>query len=409
MLLTKFFRKFLQVGTLHLIDPNGQRETTTATPSPEVTVRINNRRIIPKLLLVPNFYFAESYVRGDLEILQGDLRDLLTILMRSIPESAAPTVFDRLRRSVSPLVDAVLRVGNPLKARHDVQFHYDLSNEFFKSFLDRNMQYSCAYFRSDKDSIDQAQLQKMRHISAKLLLKPGQKVLDIGSGWGGLARFISSQYDVDVTGVTLSENQHQLSNAVNGGDRTRFELRDYRHETGSYDRIVSVGMLEHVGRGNYGEYFSQVARLLKDDGIAMIHSIGRRGVPEPINIWIRRRIFPGAYLPSLSQLASAVERSGLWLLDCEVLRMHYAETLRCWHEAVQARRAQIVAERGEQFYRAWEFYLISCELGFRYQGLEVFQLVLGKQPTAAPLTRDFIYEEEARLARSQDTPDHRAA
>src|SRR5258708_27058410 len=190
MLLARFPRKFLRVGTLHLIDSDGRSETIGITDSPSVTIRVRSKRIVPKLLLVPNFFFAEGFVRGDLEILQGDLRDLLTILMRSIPADTSPSAFDSLRKLASPLVDAALRVGNPMKARHDVQFHYDLSNDFFKLFLDRNMQYSCAYFRDETDPLDQAQVQKMRHISSKLLLKSGQRVLDIGSGWGGRARVI---------------------------------------------------------------------------------------------------------------------------------------------------------------------------------------------------------------------------
>jgi cyclopropane-fatty-acyl-phospholipid synthase len=398
MLISFFLRKFLKNGTLVIIGPRGTREIVHATDSPRVTIRFTNRLFPLKLLLSPNFYLAEGYVTGDLQIEQGDLRDLLTMLMTSMADDAQPTLFDKARKYLGPLLDSMLSVGSLRRATRHVQFHYDLSNEFFNLFLDQNMQYSCAYFNREDLSLDQAQLAKMRHLAAKMLLAPGQRVLDIGSGWGALAAFLNAHYDVDVSGITLSKKQCSLANSRYGKNAVRFALRDYRVEQGSYDRIVSVGMLEHVGKAHYLEFFNKIQSLLTPDGIAVVHTIGRRGPPIPINIWIRRRIFPGAYLPSLSQLAAAAEHAHLWVLDCENWRLHYARTLEQWGTNLRARRDAVIAEFGEEFYRAWEFYLISCELGFRYQGLTVYQLILGKTPDAMPLTRDFMFDEEQRLS-----------
>jgi cyclopropane-fatty-acyl-phospholipid synthase len=398
MLFGKLLRRIVKTGTIELIGPDGASDCVAATPSPNVAVRIKSRKFLAKLMTAPSFFLAEGYVNGDLVIEQGDLRQLLTVLMSGVPDADFPIAFDKLRHATSSIIDWIVKVGTLDRARRDVQFHYDLSNEFFALFLDRAMQYSCAYFETGKETLAEAQTAKMQHIAAKLALRPGQKVLDIGCGWGGLAAFLSSNYDrVHVTGVTLSKNQHAYATEKRRSPQLDFRLQDYRLVSGPFDRIVSVGMLEHVGKGHYKEYFAKVRDLLADDGVALIHTIGRRGPPSPINPWIRRRIFPGAYLPSLSQLAAAAERTGLWILDCENLRLHYAKTLYRWYVALQAHRREVEAQFGEPFYRAWEFYLLSCEAGFLYSGLSVFQLLLGKTPDAAPLTRDFMFKEELAL------------
>ena len=397
MMLCKFLRQFVRLGTIVVIGPRGQSEQITATETPRVTIRIKTRVLSPKLIFSPNFYLAEAYVNGDLKIEEGELSDLLTILMCSISDNSHPTLFDRLRAHLSHIVDSCIRNGGISRIRRQVQYHYDLSDDFFKLFLDQNMQYSCAYFLDNLKSLDAAQIAKMQHIAAKLSLRPEQRVLDIGSGWGGLAKFLNAAYHVDVTGITLSVNQQVASERGTSSEGVRFQLKDYRNEQGSYDRIVSVGMLEHVGYQNYMTYFAKVEELLRDDGIALVHTIARRGIPTPVNLWIRRRIFPGVYVPSLSQLAAVIERTGLWILDCENLRLHYAKTLQSWRFRLEAHKSRVEHTFGERFYRAWEFYLTSCELGFRYQGLTVYQLLLGKRPDSAPLTRDYIYDEEARL------------
>jgi len=397
MLFTNFLRQILRSGTITIIFPNGKSEQIAATDTPHITIRLMRKRLARQLAVAPSFFIPEGYVTGDLVIEVGDLRELLTVLQSAVGGNVQPTYFDRLRRVTSPIFDWMAGIGDPNTVKKNVQYHYDLSNDFFNLFLDPNMQYSCAYFKSGTETLNQAQIAKMRHIAAKLFLDSSHRVLDIGSGWGGLAFFLNHTYGAQVTGITLSQNQYDYAIKNRASDTINFFLRDYRSETGIYDRIVSVGMLEHVGRHHYDLFFSKIYELLASNGVALVHTIGRRGPPMPINPWIRKRIFPGAYLPSLSQLAAAIERTGLWILDCESLRFHYAETLYHWQKSLQKYKIDIEASRGKQFYRAWEFYLTACELAFRHQGLTVFQVLLSKNPDAVPLTRDFMHEEETRL------------
>jgi cyclopropane-fatty-acyl-phospholipid synthase len=297
---------------------------------------------------------------------------------------------------------------NPIgKAQRNVAHHYDLSDDLYDLFLDPERQYSCAYYASPEDSLDEAQMRKMRHIAAKLCLVKGQKLLDIGSGWGGLGLFLARQSGVNVTGVTLSVEQQTYAEARAAregiSERARFVLRDYREEPGHYDRIVSVGMLEHVGARHYGEYFGKVAALLEKDGVAMIHTIGRVSGPSAPNPWFRKYIFPGGYIPALSEIAPAIEKSGLVISDLEVLRLHYAETLKAWRARFMARRDEVMALYDERFCRMWEFYLAACEAGFRHNGLVVFQLQLAHNADAVPLTRDYLAAAETALERPQAT------
>ena len=398
MLLLKPLRDLLRMGTLTVVAPNGRPSTIAASPTPTVRVRLKDWRLKWQFVVAPSFYLPESYVNGTLEIEEGDLRQLLTILMASLPDDRDPSRLELVWKRVEPLVDRFTRTGSIGHSAKDVQYHYDKSNTFYKLFLDPSMQYSCAYFEAGNETLAQAQQKKMMHIVSKLNLQPNQDVLDIGSGWGALASFISDQYDVRTKGITLSLNQYSYSKAEVTSNRVTFELQDYREETKLYDRIVSVGMLEHVGQRHYDEFFGKIADLLKPEGLALVHTIGRRGPPTPINPWIRKRIFPGSYLPSLSQLTSAIERTGLWMLDCENLRLHYARTLNCWFTNLKRYESEVRSQFGDRFYRAWEYYLISCELGFQYQGLTVYQILLGKKPDAAPLSRKFMFEEESRLA-----------
>jgi cyclopropane-fatty-acyl-phospholipid synthase len=289
-----------------------------------------------------------------------------------------------------------------------VAHHYDLNDQLYDFFLDRDRQYSCAYFKTGDEPIEQAQLDKKRHIAAKLLLKPGQKVLDIGSGWGGMALFLSQQFGVDVTGVTLSKEQLAVSNrrALEGGlaDHVKFKLLDYRQENGRYDRIVSVGMFEHVGSDHYIEYFRKVKALLKEDGVMLLHAIGRMEPPGGTNTWLKKYIFPGGYTPALSEVLTAIEKVGLWVTDIEVLRLHYARTLRHWRGRFNANRERIKQMAGydERFCRMWEFYLAGCEVAFRYMNQMVFQIQIARRVDAVPLTRNYMVdaEREAAVARS---------
>jgi cyclopropane-fatty-acyl-phospholipid synthase len=287
------------------------------------------------------------------------------------------------------------------RARRNVQHHYDIDPGIYELFLDPDLQYSCAYFTRGAD-LARAQLLKKRHITAKLGIQPGQRVLDIGSGWGGLALYLAQTCGAEVHGVTLSEEQlkrAQSRAAKLGLSRSvRFDLADYRKVEGKFDRIVSVGMFEHVGLPHYGAFFGAVARLLEDDGYALLHTIGRSDRPAATNPFITHYIFPGGYIPALSEVMSAVERSGLMCTDVEVLRLHYAETLRAWRTRFLANRARAVEIAGEEFCRMWEFYLAGSEAAFRHQGLVVFQIQLAKRVDALPITRDYMLDAERRLA-----------
>jgi cyclopropane-fatty-acyl-phospholipid synthase len=397
MLFLKPLQQLLRFGTITVVGPDGSTATVAATAAPTVRVRLKQSRLKWQLLIAPSFYLPESYVNGALEIEEGDLRQLLTMLIASVPEDRVPTRFERVWKKVEPIMDRLTRTGNVARSARDVQYHYDKSNDFYRMFLDSNMQYSCAYFENGEETLEQAQYKKMIHIVSKLNLKPKQNVLDIGSGWGALAKFIAANYDVNVKGVTLSLNQYSYAKSQASQSRTTFDLQDYRKEDALYDRIVSVGMLEHVGQKRYGEFFAKIANLLRPNGLALIHTIGRRGLPTPINPWIRKRIFPGSYLPSLSQLAPVIERAGLWMLDCENLRLHYARTLNCWFENLKRHEKEVQDQFGERFFRAWEYYLVSCELGFLHQGLTVYQILVAKSPDAVPLSRNYMFEEEAWL------------
>jgi cyclopropane-fatty-acyl-phospholipid synthase len=287
-------------------------------------------------------------------------------------------------------------------ARARVAHHYDLPDTLYGLFLDADRQYSCAYYRSPDDTLERAQEQKKRHLAAKLLLRPGQRVLDIGSGWGGLALYLAGVCDLDVTGVTLSAEQHRYAQRraeLTGIDgRVRFLLRDYRHETGRYDRIVSVGMFEHVGIGHYNEFFKTIGDLLDEKGVALIHTVGRIDGPGSTNAWLDKYIFPGGYSPALSEILPAIEKAGLHVTDIEVLRLHYAETLKEWRRRFN--RGCVAAHYDPTFCRMWDFYLAGCEASFRYGGLVNFQIQLSKTVDVVPLTRDYIADWE----RSQDAP-----
>ncbi|MGE0376704.1 MAG: class I SAM-dependent methyltransferase, partial [Planctomycetaceae bacterium] len=297
-------------------------------------------------------------------------------------------------RSLSRRV-RTLQQYNPIsRAREHVAHHYDLSRELYELFLDEDLQYSCGYFASEHDSLEAAQRNKKQRLAAKLCLKRGQRVLDIGCGWGGLALFLARQADVEVVGVTLSAEQHKVAveraEALGLSDRVRFLLQDYRELNGPFDRIVSVGMFEHVGVGHYDEFFAKVNTLLKDDGVMLLHSIGRMSPPGTTGPWLRKYIFPGGYSPALSEVFDVTQRQQLWVTDVEILRLHYAQTLCEWQKRFQANRARAAALYDERFCRMWEFYLTCAEMVFRYGSGMVFQMQLARQRDAVPATRDYL-------------------
>jgi cyclopropane-fatty-acyl-phospholipid synthase len=360
--------------------------------------------------LNPEFYLGEAYMNGELVLERGTLWDLMELIGRNCP----PQPHSRSRRVAEMVRRCLQRANSPRRSSRNVSHHYDLSQALYRTFLDEDLQYSCAYFRAPGMSLDEAQQAKVRHIAAKLRLEPGQRVLDIGCGWGGLALSIAQASDVQVTGITLSQEQLEVcrERSCRAGldDRVRFELRDYRDVEGVFDRIVSVGMFEHVGAARYPAFFQTVQRLLTDNGAALIHSIGDRGEPNRNNPWIEKYIFPGGHIPALSEMAAAVQQTGLWITDVEVLRLHYAETLRRWRERFLRRASTVCELYDERFIRMWEFYLASTEMSFRYGGLMVLQVQLAQSVDALPCTRDYMVEAErawhatelARVTASED-------
>ena len=282
-----------------------------------------------------------------------------------------------------------------IKSKENVAHHYDISEKLYDLFLDKNRQYSCAYFKNDSDTLEQAQSNKIHHIIKKLNIQPNQKVLDVGSGWGTLALAIAKETNASVTGITLSENQFEYSQnkakEMNLSNQVDFKLIDYRQLNEKFDRIVSVGMFEHVGRNFYRTYFNKVFQLLNEKGIALIHTIGSSMPPRDPQPWIQKYIFPGGYTPSLSEISKPIEKSGLIVSDIEVLRMHYAQTLRNWKERFLSKKDTVLDMFDEKFFRMWEFYLASCEMAFKWGDQVVFQLQLSKDNTSVPNTRDYIY------------------
>jgi len=365
-----------------------------------VVARLTGRMTPLKLALWPDLYFGEAYMNGSLVLEGGGLWDLLDLFGHTqVENNRAKRVY--LLRALHAFLRRVRQRNTALGARRNVAHHYDLSHTLFEAFLDKDLQYSCAYFPAPGTSLDEAQRAKKDHIAAKLLLRPGQCVLDIGCGWGGLALTLAELEDVEVVGVTLSKEQLQIARerARQRGlaRRVRFELCDYRAIEGKFDRIVSVGMLEHVGVPNYKKFFGKVSTLLTDRGIALISSIGRMRGPDVTSAWIRKYIFPGGYIPALSQVFPSIERAGLWLTDLEILRLHYAETLRLWRQNFLSQKAQLAHLYDERFCRMWEFYLAVSEFGFRYGGLMVFQAQLARHIAAVPLTRTYLSNKERGL------------
>lgn len=398
MLAAYFFRRLVRIGDLTVIDADGRTHFFSgAEVGPDVIIRLHDRALHRRLMTHPYLAFGEAYMDGTLTLEKGTIYDALDLAARNLGQ-VDTFPLQRLRDSFRRLL-AFIETYNPVeRARKNVAHHYDLSGALYDLFLDADRQYSCAYFRTDNDSLEVAQNNKKAHIAAKLLLKPGQKVLDIGSGWGGMGLYLAQRANVDVTGVTLSVEQQKLSQerakAAGLANKVSFHLRDYREEPGKYDRIVSVGMFEHVGVAHYREFFAKVGDLLHDDGVMLLHSIGRMGPPYGPNPWMKKYIFPGGYTPSLSEVLAAVERAGLWVTDVEILRLHYAKTLRHWRRRFAANRDKAKALYDERFCRMWEFYLAGCEVAFRHMGQMVFQMQIAKRVDAVPLTRDYMSDLE---------------
>jgi cyclopropane-fatty-acyl-phospholipid synthase len=408
MLLTHFFERIITVGRLRMIDARGRSHTFEGSSGASVAIRLHDPALHRKLIVRPRLCLPEAYVDGTLTIEDGSLYDLIDLLAANIERLPEGLLERLLNGTLAPL--RRLHQYNPVsRARQNVAHHYDLSDPLYELFLDRDLQYSCAYFYDSSDDLDTAQLNKKRHIAAKLLIRPGQRVLDIGAGWGGLALYLARECGADVTGLTLSAEQHKaavLRAAAAGlSDRVRFHLRDYREEVGRYDRVVSVGMFEHVGINHYNAFFTKLKSLLAPDGVALLHSIGRMDGPGSTHPWIRKYIFPGGYFPALSEVVPVVEQSKLWITDIEILRLHYAETLKSWRRRFERNRDRLRSIYDERFCRMWEMYLVGSEVAFRREGCMVFQMQLAKTIDSVPMTRDYMLDWE----REQGAAPGRAA
>jgi cyclopropane-fatty-acyl-phospholipid synthase len=386
--LARVLRRIIRTGSLTIVAPDGA-PIMAGDGLGGLTVRIGDWRTLHRLVTNTELALGEGYMDGAITIEGGELWDLLELVGRNleIHDGRPATVSDVVREHVAP------RNGRASARRH-VAHHYDLSLELYRRFLDDDLQYSCAYFERPDMSLEEAQSAKKRHLAGKLLLAPGLQVLDIGCGWGGLALSLAEDDGVDVTGVTLSQEQLAVAQdrardrQLDG--RVRFRLEDYRDVEGSFDRIVSVGMFEHVGKLNYQAYFDAIARLLRDDGVAVVHAIGHTRETGATASWIAKYIFPGGYIAALSEVLPAIERAGLWVTDIEILRLHYAETLKAWRARFAARRGEIARLYDERFCRMWEFYLALSEMAFRHRGCMVFQIQLAKRVDALPITRAYM-------------------
>jgi cyclopropane-fatty-acyl-phospholipid synthase len=403
-LLNTMLTKIIRTGTLEVVDAEGNVHRYTGTAEPFVRVKLHDPALYRSLVWNPDLKAGEAYMDGTLTIEQGTLRDFLTLFAINRGVSRKLPIQKPLRR-LAKRMKSLWQRNTLVQSQRNVAHHYDLSNELYGLFLDSGMNYSCAYFRSPTDTIEEAQQNKLRHIAAKLDLKPGQRVLDIGCGWGGMAIYLAQNFDVHVTGVTLSKEQlalaQQRADELGLAHKISFQFKDYRDVTGSFDRIVSIGMFEHVGISYFQQYFGKIQSLLAPGGVALVHAIGRKGGPGTTGKWLRKYIFPGGYSPALSETFAAIESSGLWVTDTEIWRLHYAETLRAWYDRFQANRGKAEALLGEKFCRMWEFYLITSELSFRYFKHMVFQIQLAKAVDTLPLQRDYMVDVERKLISSE--------
>lgn len=402
-LLLRLFGKIVRKGNLRLTTADGIVHRLGDGSGKAVHIRINSAKAERAILRNPSLGVPEAYMSGELDFVEGDVLGLLEVVyLNTGPSEQLPVPMARTVEALRVAVRRVHQLNTTRRSRRNVERHYDLSRELYRLFLDEDMQYSCAYFERPDMTLEEAQLAKKRHIAAKLQIKPGQTILDIGSGWGGLALYIARNFDVDVLGVTLSTEQHAVSTeraqAAGLDHRVHFEIRDYRNLSERFDRIVSVGMFEHVGVNHYRTFFDKIATLLKPDGVMLLHSIGRFGPPSATAAFIRKYIFPGGYIPAISEVMPAIEKSGLMTGDIEILRLHYAETLKAWRERFMANRDKAKAIYDERFCRMWEFYLAGSEAAFRWQDMMNFQIQLTRKNDTLPMTRGYMEKCEKALA-----------
>lgn len=405
MLVQSVLKKLIRKGNLTLTDWKGRMSRYGDGTGTPVHVQIMSASAARKIAIDPDFYLGEMFMSGDFKMLRGRIYDFLELAVSNMNIGTSGTNKGNFVHNLlykGRIAMRRLDQANSLKrSRSNVHSHYDLSGALYDLFLDSDRQYSCAYYENDGQTLEEAQLAKKRHIAAKMNIKPGMKILDIGCGWGGMGLYLAEMYGADVTGVTLSDEQLAVANARAAergiSNRVRFLLQDYRTLTQKFDRIVSVGMFEHVGVGHFGEFFKKVSELLAPDGTVLLHSINRSDGPGATSAWVKKYIFPGGYIPSLSEVMPHLERHALYVTDVEILRLHYAKTLRAWLDRFLANRDKAAKLYDERFCRMWEFYLAASETSFRYWGMNNFQIQFGHDQHYLPFTRDYIMAEEARL------------
>ena len=395
MRLVGFLNNLFKKGGFVLIDANSKKYIIgSPDKSKPLTLKLLNKDLHYKLLINPDLYFGEAYMDGSLVIENGSISEFLELAFQNIGRGEINS-FGYILKKIKGTFRYLTNFNFVKRSKENVAHHYDISDDLYEIFLDSKRQYSCGYFKNDNDTLETAQQNKINHIVKKLNIKSNQKVLDIGCGWGHLAIEIAKQSKCEVTGITLSENQYRYANAkakeYNLENQVQFKLCDYRNLKEKFDRVVSVGMFEHVGRKFYKTFFKQVNHLLKHNGLALIHTIGSINEPRDPQPWISKYIFPGGYTPSMSEVVGPIEKSGLIISDLEVLRMHYAHTLKNWKERCITNKSKITSMFDEKFFRMWEFYLASCEMVFKWGDQVVFQFQLTKDLTTAPNTRDYIY------------------
>ena len=395
MRLVSFLNNLFKKGGFVLIDANSKKYIIgSPDKSKPLTLKLLNKDLHYKLLINPDLYFGEAYMDGSLVIENGSISEFLELAFQNIGRGEINS-FGYILKKIKGTFRYLTNFNFVKRSKENVAHHYDISDDLYEIFLDSKRQYSCGYFKNDDDTLETAQQNKINHIVKKLNIKSNQKVLDIGCGWGHLAIEIAKQSKCEVTGITLSENQYRYANAkakeYNLENQVQFKLCDYRNLKEKFDRVVSVGMFEHVGRKFYKTFFKQVNQLLKHNGLALIHTIGSINEPRDPQPWISKYIFPGGYTPSMSEVVGPIEKSGLIISDLEVLRMHYAYTLKNWKERCITNKSKITSMFDEKFFRMWEFYLASCEMVFKWGDQVVFQFQLTKDLTTAPNTRDYIY------------------
>ncbi len=406
-LLDYILRRLVRKGALAVTTPSGNRHVYGDGSGSPVAIRFTSRSWLLAILLDPELRLGEAYMNGGLVVEQGSIADFLELMIANT-SGQEPAAWTRLLRDMRALVRNTFRLNNPFRAQRNARHHYNIDSRIYKLFLDPDLQYSCAYYETESTSLEDAQLAKKRHIANKLMLgQPGLRVLDIGCGWGGLGLYLARTTKASIVGINLSDEQIRIAQDRTAAENLacEFRLQDYRNVAEQFDRIVSVGMFEHVGKAFYPAFFEKSRNLLKDDGVMLLHTIGRWDAPSITNAWIWKYIFPGGYTPTLSELTPAIEQAGLIITDIEVLRLHYAKTLRHWRERFLAQREEVLKIFDERFIRMWEFYLAGFEASFRHFGLTVFQIQLAKKIDTVPLTRNYMHDPAQQAA---DTAARRA-